>query len=238
MKADNMAGTARLSIKERLLNSLGALQGPIIAFLGAILVGAFIIAVFGSNPIVAYWAMLKGAFAGKGLTNLASTLNRAVPIVGMGLAAAIAFKAGFVNIGGEGQIVLGGITAALVSIYLPLPSPILLPVTLLSAAVVGGLYALLAMVLEFRFNVPLLISTLNFKLPGCLPGLLSGHLALSGCAHWYERVSIGTQRSPFCDSGPGFASLTLGYFLSFFWPSLVHWSSTERSLVITCAWQD
>jgi len=165
MKTDSTTGETRLPFKNRLLSALGTLQGPVLAILGAILVGSIIIAVSGSNPINAYWEMLKGAFAGKGLINLASTLNRAVPIVGIGVSAAIAFKADLFNIGGEGQMVLGGITAALVAIYLPLPAPALLPITLLSAAVVGGLYAALAMALEFRFNLPLFISTLILNYP-------------------------------------------------------------------------
>ena len=163
----NEASSARPSLETRfwLQRLLGILQGPVLAVIGALLVGAVIILLTGQNPISAYWALLKGAFAGKGLVNLAATLNRATPIVGMGLAAAISLRAGFFNIGGEGQIVLGGITAALVAIYTPLPAPILLPVVLLAAMLAGGLWALLAMFLNFRFNVPLLISALILNYP-------------------------------------------------------------------------
>jgi simple sugar transport system permease protein len=106
--------------------------------------------------------MLEGAVGGQ---NLAATLSRAAPIVGMGLAAAVAFRAGFFNLGGEGQLVLGGLTTALVAIYLPLPGPLLLPVAMLAAAMVAGLYAWLAAFFQFRFNVPLLISTLLLNYP-------------------------------------------------------------------------
>jgi simple sugar transport system permease protein len=118
--------------------------------------------VTGHNPLEAYWAMLVGAVGGQ---NLSSTISRAAPIVGMGLAAALAFRAGFFNLGGEGQLVLGGLTAALAAIYLPLPGPVLLPVTFLAAALVAGLYAWLAAFFQFRFNVPLLISTLLMNYP-------------------------------------------------------------------------
>lgn len=165
MSANHVATQAHVSPRYRLLRFLRKIQSPLLAILGAILVGALIIILTGHNPLQAYWEMLVGAFAGKRFVNLASTLNRAMPIIGMGLAAAISFRSGFFNIGGEGQMVLGGITAALVAIYLPLPAPILLPVVILSAALIGGLYALLAAFLQFRFSVPLLISTLILNYP-------------------------------------------------------------------------
>ena len=141
---------------------ISALQAPLIAILGAMLIGAVIMVMTGHNPLQAYWAMLEGAVGGQ---NLAATLSRAAPIVGMGLTAAVAFRAGFFNLGGEGQLVLGGLTAALVAIYLPLPGLLLLPVAFLAGAVVAGLYAWLAAFFQFRFNVPLLISTLLMNYP-------------------------------------------------------------------------
>lgn len=147
---------------QQLLRALGA---PTLAILGGMLVGAVIMLLTGHNPIDAYAQMISGALGGRNWANLASTLNRATPIVGMGLAAAIAFRAGFFNIGGEGQMVLGAISGALVAIYLPLPGPLLLPVTFLTAAVVGGLYAWITAYFQFKFNVPLLISTLLLNYP-------------------------------------------------------------------------
>jgi simple sugar transport system permease protein len=141
---------------------INTLQAPLLAILGAVLIGAIIMVITGHNPLQAYWAMLEGAVGGQ---NLAATLSRAAPIVGMGLAAAVAFRAGFFNLGGEGQLVLGALTTALVAIYLPLPGPLLLPLAMLAAAMVAGLYAWLAAFFQLRFNVPLLISTLLLNYP-------------------------------------------------------------------------
>ena len=55
---------------------------------------------------------------GSGLRN---TLDQAVPIIGMALAVSAAFRAGVINLGGEGQMVLGGLAGALVAIYMPGP---------------------------------------------------------------------------------------------------------------------
>jgi simple sugar transport system permease protein len=141
---------------------INALQGPVLAILGAVLIGGVIMVLTGHNPLQAYWAMLEGAVGGQ---NLPATLSRAAPIVGMGLAAAIAFRAGFFNLGGEGQLVLGGLTTALVTIYLPLPALLLLPAAFIAAAIVAGVYAWLAAFFQFRFNAPLLISTLLLNYP-------------------------------------------------------------------------
>ncbi len=138
---------------------------PVVAIAGALLLGAGLMLATGHNPIQAYLAMFQGAFGGRNSANLAATLNRAAPIIGMGLSAAIAFRAGFFNIGGEGQLVLGGIVAAIVSLYLPLPGVITIPLAFLAAAVVGGAYAWLAAFLDFRFGMPLLISTLLMIYP-------------------------------------------------------------------------
>src|SRR4029453_4676649 len=119
----------------RVNNFLRPLQGPLIAIGGAILIGAGLMLLAGHNPMQAYWEMLLGAIAGPNFASLASTLARGAPIVGMGISAAIGFRAGFANLGGEGQMVLGALSAALVGLYVPLPAPLLIPLALISAMV-------------------------------------------------------------------------------------------------------
>jgi simple sugar transport system permease protein len=59
----------------------------------------------------------------------------AIIVVGCALAVALPLRAGLVNLGGEGQIVGGGITAVLVSTVLPdLPAGIALAAALVAAA--------------------------------------------------------------------------------------------------------
>lgn len=146
-------------------SALRPLQGPLVAIGGAILIGAALMLLAGHNPLQAYWEMLLGAIAGPNLANLASTLARGTPIVGMGISAAIAFRAGFANLGGEGQMVLGALAAALVGLYVPLPVPWLIPLTLICAMLAGGLWAWLPAWAQFRVGVPLLISSLLLNYP-------------------------------------------------------------------------
>ncbi len=148
-----------------LLERLGPAQGPLLSILGALLIGAVLMLLTGHNPIEAYWAMLVGAIAGPNFANLASTLARGAPIVGMGLSAAIAFRAGLPNLGGEGQLVLGALTSALVGLYVPVPAFLRVPLALAAAMLVGGLFALFPAWTQFRFGVPILISTLLLNYP-------------------------------------------------------------------------
>jgi simple sugar transport system permease protein len=130
-----------------------------------LVVGGVIMAVTGHSPIDAYRAMWDGAVGGPNYANLDATINRAIPIVGMGLATAIAFRAGFFNLGGEGQLVIGGFVGSLVALYAPIPWPLLMPCAVVAGALAAGSWAALAAFLQFRFAIPLLISTLILNYP-------------------------------------------------------------------------
>ena len=57
--------------------------------------------------------MGRSSSARCGRDNLANTLNWATPLVGMTLAAAIPLRGGMINLGGDGQMVLGALAGAL-----------------------------------------------------------------------------------------------------------------------------
>jgi simple sugar transport system permease protein len=120
----------------------------------------------GHDPLAAYAAMFGGALGGS--VSLSSTLSRAAPIVGMGVATAVAFRAGFFNLGGEGQLVLGGLASAVVALAMPAGGPFASLCAMMAAMLAGGLWALLGALFEFRFRVPLLLSTLLLNYPARL----------------------------------------------------------------------
>lgn len=141
----------------------GMVRSPILlSVLAAFLIGSVMLLGAGGNPLQAYAAMVEGAF---GPTQWRNTLIVAVPVVGMALAVAIPLRAGAVNLGGEGQIVIGGITAAVVAASIELPMPLSLVVALGAGAVAGGLIGALPAVLENRLGVPLLVSSLLISYP-------------------------------------------------------------------------
>ena len=94
---------------------------PLLAIALALLIGAIWILAEGSNPIVAYKALLKGAFGS--VISLANTGVRTAPLLLAGLGVAYGFKAGLFNVGAEGQLYLGAAAATLVGIVdLPVPA--------------------------------------------------------------------------------------------------------------------
>ena len=118
--------------------------------------------VSGANPIQAYSAIVAGSLAPD---NLPNTLNWATPLVGMTLAAAIPLRGGMINLGGDGQMVVGGLVGATAPLLLPAPGPLAATLALVAATVAGGLYAALAAWGEIRFAIPMLISSLLLSYP-------------------------------------------------------------------------
>ena len=119
--------------------------------------------VTGHDPLAAYRALAEGAVGSRG--GALATLTRAAPIVGMGLATAIAFRAGFFNLGGEGQLVLGGLAGALVALALPGGGALTVVLAIAAAMLTGGVWAASAAWFQTRFGVPLLLSTLLMNYP-------------------------------------------------------------------------
>ena len=94
--------------------------------LAALLVGAVMLAALGTNPLTGYRALVTGAFGGS--YALGATAVKAVPLLLVGVGICIAFRANVFNIGGEGQIAMGGLAGTATALALPgLPSPVLIP---------------------------------------------------------------------------------------------------------------
>lgn len=144
--------------------ALGWLASPIpVSIVLALLIGGVFMAVAGANPLDGYAAMLTGSF-GTGM-GFATTLQRAIPIIGMAIAIAIAFRAGIINLGTEGQMLLGALAGGLVALTLPGPGPVVFLAAMLTAVAVGALWGLLAGVFQTWLGVPILLTTLLLNYP-------------------------------------------------------------------------
>lgn len=128
-----------------------------VALIIAFGLGAVIIAMTGSDPVAAFADMLRGGFTGTGLRN---TLGRSIPIVGMALAFSLAFRAGILNLGGEGQMLLGALAGTMIAITVPGPGPLVLVLAIVGGAAVGAVWGLLPGVGQTHLQVPLLITSL------------------------------------------------------------------------------
>ncbi len=123
----------------------------------ALAVLAAVLVATGHAPLPALAALARGSFGSS--YAVGSTIVRAVPLALSGLAVAIAFRAGLLNIGAEGQLLIGACAATAASTVLP-DSAMVLPVVLLSGAMAGALWAWVAAELRRRFGVLEVISTI------------------------------------------------------------------------------
>jgi simple sugar transport system permease protein len=138
--------------------SFGALM-PLIAVLLALALGAILLVALNASPIAAYSALLEGAFGG--LFPITQTLVKATPLLLVGLGICIAFRGGVINIGGEGQIIVGALAATAFTLALPnMTGWVLLPVGLFVGALAGFAWGGIAGVLKARFGVNEILSTI------------------------------------------------------------------------------
>ena len=99
------------------------------------------------------------------LTLLADALVRAIPLILTGLAVAFAFRGGVLNLGAEGQLLVGAAASSAISIKLaPLSGITVILFALAGGTIAGALWAAIAAELKRRFHVLEIISTimLNF----------------------------------------------------------------------------
>ena len=113
----------------------------LLAFALALILGGLVFVIAGADPITAYSTMVAGSL-GK-VTGIRQVVKVAVPLLGTALALAPCFAMRYWNIGAEGQITMGAMMASFFALKMvnAMPSPVLLLVMGISAALMGALWA-------------------------------------------------------------------------------------------------
>lgn len=129
------------------------------ALILALVVGGLLLAIAGADPVRAYRSMFLGPLTGRyGITE---TLVRATPLLLVGLGIVISFRTGILNIGGEGQMVMGAVAGGALALTLPeWPGVLLLPLVLLAGAAAGAVWGGFAGWLKARLAVNEILSTI------------------------------------------------------------------------------
>ena len=131
---------------------------PVLAMLSAFLIGAVVLLLLNVNPLTAYAAIFSDVFGS--VTGFTQSLVKATPLLLVGLGICIAFRASVINIGAEGQIILGAIGAtSWALIFRTWPGWILLPTTLLASFLSGAIWGFIPGILKARFRVNEILST-------------------------------------------------------------------------------
>jgi len=139
-----------------------SLVPPAIAISATVVIASLLAMVAGANPFSVLGLIVNGAFGSKFAT--LETLNRATPLIFTGLAAAVAFRARFWNIGAEAQLYAGALMTVLLGTgALPWPSVALLPAIVIGSILAGAVFLLMPALLKTRFGVDEVVTTLLFN---------------------------------------------------------------------------
>jgi ABC-type uncharacterized transport system permease subunit len=128
------------------------------SFAVALLLSALLVQVTGGSPIEVMKALYEGSLGSP--QDIGLTIDESVPVLIVALGVIVTSRAGIVNIGPEGQLLIGGLAGAAVSLRLAVPGALMIPVTLLAAAAAGAAWAGIAALLRYWRNVDVVISTL------------------------------------------------------------------------------
>lgn len=144
---------------KRILSGWAEALLPVVAVALALLIGAGMLLALGADPLKAYSAMLQGA-AGS-VSGITQTLVKATPLLLVGLGITIAFRGGVINIGGEGQLIVGALAATAMALAFPeWPGVILLPLALAAGVAGGAAWGGVPGVLKARLGVNEILSTI------------------------------------------------------------------------------
>ncbi|MGB7203129.1 MAG: ABC transporter permease [Pyrinomonadaceae bacterium] len=183
------------------MNILREILWPLAAVIAAFIVGGIIILLIGDNPITAYSLLLTNSFGS--IRDIGWTLHYATPLIFTGLAVAVAFRCGLLNIGAEGQLYVAAFAAAWVGIkfggvttkvvgegaaFADLPAILLVPMSMFAAIAVGGLWGAIPGVLRAKFGSHEVINTIMLNFIG---------IALVGyfTQYWFKMPGDPIQRT-------------------------------------------
>jgi simple sugar transport system permease protein len=136
---------------------------PFIAVLCAFAVGALVVVFVGDSPVETFQLLLGSAFSWP--EGIGYTLFFATPLIFTGLAVAVAFRGGLLNIGAEGQLYIAAFATAWAGItFASLPAVVLVPLCAVTGILAGALWGAIPGVLKARFGSHEVINTimLNF----------------------------------------------------------------------------
>ncbi len=123
-----------------------------------LLIAAVLVLACGASPAEAMQLFIQGIFRNR--QSVAEIFVKACPLILTGVGCAVAFQAGFFNIGAEGQFYLGALVGTAVSLSLPLQGPVNILLALVCGFLAGGLLALIAALLKSTFNISEIIVTI------------------------------------------------------------------------------
>lgn len=142
-------------------------SGPLVAIAVALTVGALIIAALGVNPLAAYRELFLASFTTP--QGIGGILGQSVPLLLLTAAVIVSFRAGFFNIGGEGQLYVGALAGAWVGFSVKgLPGPLLSVLVMAAGVLAAAVWGWIPGALLAAWRVDIVVSTLMMSSIGVL----------------------------------------------------------------------
>lgn len=131
---------------------------PVFATLAALLIGAIMLLFLRVNPLEAYQALWDGAFGSSNA--FAETLVKATPLLLVAIGICISFRGDVINIGGEGQMIVGALLATWVGLtFTGLPGWVVIILAMLAGFLGGAVWGGIPGFLKAYFRVNEILST-------------------------------------------------------------------------------
>lgn len=171
---------------------------PVVAVGVALLLGALIILAMGNNPIGAYAELFASGWSTPfGIGNIVAMF---IPLAIMSAGTIVSFRAGFFNIGGEGQLYFGAFFGAWAGFTIHGLPPVVMMIVILSVgALAGAIWGLVPGALYAYWRVDIVVSTLMLS----QVALLITNYLVTGP---FQDKTAGTPASPKIDPA---ANLTM-----------------------------
>ena len=200
---------------------------PLVAVIGALIVGAVVILLSSLAtgeidwllPFQAYADLLQGAFGS--LRGIQFTIASAAPLVLGGMAVGLGFKAGLFNIGAQGQFLMGAMGSAAVGAAVAGASPwVAIPVAILSGALLGAAWGFIPGALKAWTGAHEVVTTimLNFIAGALIGYLITGPLEAPGY-NFSRTGDLGNSELPLI---PG-TNLHIGVLFAFGLVPVIWW---------------
>jgi simple sugar transport system permease protein len=154
---------------------------PLVAVVAAFLVGGIVVALIGDDPIETYRLLIGSALSWP--DGIGYTLFYATPLIFTGLAVAVGFRCGLLNIGAEGQLTIAAFATAWAGItFAHVSAWILIPLTCGVAVLSGAAWAAIPGALKARFGSHEVINTImmNFIAAGVVSALTQSYFRAQG----------------------------------------------------------
>ena len=207
---------------------------PVVAVVGALIVGAIIILLSSlatgqvdlTLPFRAYGDLFQGAFGN--VRGILFTIVSATPLILGGMAVGLGFKAGLFNIGAQGQFLMGALGSAAVGAWVAGAPPIVaIPVAFVAGGLLGAAWGFIPGALKAWTGAHEVVTTimLNFIAGALIGYLITGPLEAPGFG--FSRTGpLGNAELPLV---PG-TTIHLGVFIAFGLVPVIWWMLWRSTL--------